>query len=100
MASERKLKNAEKRNKRTLSPKEDAELRSEKDEDPGGEEGRRSGRKESRAGGETGGEDQKEGERERERAQRTRCGHEEKDGMDAEEQEGESKMGGGGDGMA
>lgn len=31
-ASERKLKNAEKRNKRTLSPKEDAELRSERDE--------------------------------------------------------------------
>lgn len=31
-ASERKLKNAEERNKRTLSPKEDAELRSERDE--------------------------------------------------------------------
>lgn len=31
-ASERKLKNAEERNKRTLSPKEDAELWSERDE--------------------------------------------------------------------
>lgn len=31
-AGERKLKNAEERNKRTLSPKEDAELRSERDE--------------------------------------------------------------------
>lgn len=32
LASERKLKNAEERNKRTLSPKEDAELWSERDE--------------------------------------------------------------------
>lgn len=63
-ASERKLKNAEERNKRTLSPKEDAELRSERDEDRGEEGGRRSGREKESSGRDD------EAEREREKEKR------------------------------